>query len=64
MAGAALFADVMPADMPVDDITAIMLDPLALFEPGEAFRMQVTHATLIGLTLDAVTDRDRAILKV
>jgi len=55
--------DDVPVDTPVYDMTAIMLDRLALFEPGEAFRMQVTHATPNGLTLDAVTDRDRAILK-
>lgn len=56
-----------PADVsleaPVDDMTAIFMDRLARFAPGEAFAIEVTHATPNGLTLDGVTARDRQVLK-
>ncbi|MCC8932050.1 DUF1868 domain-containing protein [Rhizobium sp. 'Codium 1'] len=56
-----------PADVsleaPVDDMTAIFMDRLARFTPGEAFAIEVTHATPNGLTLDGVTARDRQVLK-
>ena len=56
-----------PADVsleaPVDDMTAIFMDRLARFAPGEAFAVEVTHATPSGLTLDGVTARDRHVLK-
>jgi hypothetical protein len=53
----------VPVETPVDDMTAIFMDRLARFEPGEAFAMEVIHATPNGLTLDGVTARDRTILK-
>lgn len=53
----------VPLETPIDDMTALFIDRLALFEPGDAFAMEVTHATPNGLTLDGVTERDRAILK-
>lgn len=56
-----------PADVslqaPIDDMTAIFMDRLARFAPGEAFAVEVTHATPNGLTLDGVTARDRHVLK-
>jgi hypothetical protein len=55
-------ADV-PVETPVDDMTAILMDRLARFEPGEAFAVEVIHATPNGLTLDGVTERDRSVLK-
>ena len=53
----------VPVETPIDDMTGLFIDRLARFEPGCAFAMEVTHATPAGLTLDGVTDRDRAILK-
>lgn len=53
----------VPVETPVDDMTAIFMDRLARFEPGEAFAMEVIHATPNGLTLDGVSARDRTILK-
>lgn len=56
-----------PADVslqaPIDDMTAIFMDRLARFAPGEAFAVEVTHATPNGLTLGGVTARDRHVLK-
>jgi hypothetical protein len=56
-----LFQGIIEA--PIDDMTAIFMDRLARFEPGEAFAVEVTHATPNGLTVDGVTERDRAVLK-
>ncbi|WP_246727397.1 DUF1868 domain-containing protein [Agrobacterium sp. MA01] len=53
----------VPVETPVDDMTGLLIDRLARFEPGDTFAMEVTHATPNGLTLDGVTERDRAILK-
>ncbi len=53
----------VPLEAPIDDMTAIFMDRLARFEPGEAFAVEVTHATPNGLTVDGVTERDRAVLK-
>jgi len=53
----------VPVETPVDDMTGIFMDRLAGFPPGEAFAVEVIQATPIGLTLDGVTERDRAILK-
>jgi hypothetical protein len=53
----------VPLETPVDDMTAIFMDRLARFAPGEAFAVEVTHATPNGLTLDGVTVQDRAVLK-
>ncbi|ODS54568.1 MAG: hypothetical protein ABS40_14085 [Agrobacterium sp. SCN 61-19] len=53
----------VPLETPIDDMTGLFIDRLARFEPGDAFAMEVTHATPNGLTLDGVNDRDRAILK-
>lgn len=53
----------VPVETPVDDMTAIFMDRLAGFAPGETFAMEVTHATPNGLTLDGVSERDRAILR-
>jgi hypothetical protein len=55
--------DDVPVETPVDDMTAIFMDRLARFEPGEAFSVEVTHVTPNGLTLNGVTAHDRAILK-
>ena len=55
-------ADV-PLETPIDDMTAILMDRLALFAPGENFSVEVKHATPNGLTLDGVTERDRSVLK-
>ncbi|KPF45447.1 DUF1868 domain-containing protein [Rhizobium sp. AAP43] len=48
---------------PVDDMTAIFMDRLAGFAPGEAFAMELTHATPVGLVLDGVTASDRERLR-
>lgn len=53
----------VPVETPVDDMTAIFLDRLAGFEPGETFAVEVMHATPLGLTLRGVSDRDRSIMK-
>jgi hypothetical protein len=53
----------VPVETPVDDMTAIFMDRLALFAPGESFSVEVKHATPNGLTLDGVTERDRSVLK-
>lgn len=53
----------VPVETPVDDMTGLFIDRLARFEPGDTFAVEVTHATPNGLTLDGVTERDRAILK-
>lgn len=53
----------VPVETPVDDMTAIFLDRLAGFEPGETFAVEVMHATPLGLTLRGVSERDRSILK-
>lgn len=53
----------VPVETPVDDMTAIFMDRLAGFTPGETFAVEVTHATPNGLTLDGVSERDRAILR-
>lgn len=53
----------VPVETPVDDMTAIFMDRLAGFKPGPAFRMEVTHATPLGLVLDGVSMEDRAALK-
>jgi hypothetical protein len=50
-------------ETPVDDMTAIFMDRLARFKPGEAFAVEVTRATPNGLTVDGVSARDRAVLK-
>lgn len=50
-------------ETPVDDMTAIFIDRLARFKPGEAFAVEVTHATPNGLAVDGVSKRDRAVLK-
>ncbi|PYB75473.1 DUF1868 domain-containing protein [Rhizobium wuzhouense] len=55
-------ADV-PLETPIDDMTAIFLDRLAGFEPGQAFQMQVVAATPNGLTLEGVSEADRAALR-
>lgn len=55
-------ADV-PVETPVDDMTAIFMDRLAGFAPGEIFAVEVTHATPNGLTLAGVSERDRAVLR-
>ncbi|MBX9466782.1 MAG: DUF1868 domain-containing protein [Rhizobium sp.] len=55
-------ADV-PVETPVDDMTAIFMDRLAHLRPGEAFAVEVVHATPNGLTVDGVTQRDRDVLK-
>lgn len=53
----------IPVETPVDDMTAIFMDRLAGFHPGEAFAVEVIHATPLGLTVGPVTERDRVILK-
>lgn len=53
----------IPVEAPVDDMTAIFMDRLAGFQPGEAFAVEVIHATPLGLTVGPVTERDRVILK-
>ncbi|THV24775.1 DUF1868 domain-containing protein [Peteryoungia ipomoeae] len=53
----------IPVETPVDDMTAIFMDRLAGFEPGDAFSVEVLHATPLGLTVGPVTERDRVILK-
>jgi hypothetical protein len=53
----------VPVETPVDDMTGIFMDRLARLEPGGPFAVEVTHATPNGLTLDGVTDSDRAILR-
>lgn len=55
-------ADV-PVETPVDDMTGIFMDRLAAFRAGEAFEVEVTHATPNGLTLAGATERDRNILQ-
>lgn len=53
----------VPLETSVDDMTAIFLDRLAGFLPGPAFQMQVAEATPNGLTLEGVTEADRAALR-
>lgn len=53
----------IPVETPVDDMTAIFMDRLAGFHPGDAFSVEVIHATPLGLTVGPVTERDRVILK-
>lgn len=53
----------VPVETPIDDMTRIFMDRLAAFRAGEAFAVEVTHATPNGLTLAGVTERDRDILK-
>lgn len=55
--------DDVPLETPIDDMTAISLDRLAGFEPGPAFQMQVIEATPNGLTLEGVSEADRAALR-
>ncbi|MDH4442274.1 MAG: DUF1868 domain-containing protein [Rhizobium sp.] len=53
----------VPLETPIDDMTAIFLDRLAGFQPGPVFQMEVVEATPNGLTLDGVSDGDRAALR-
>jgi hypothetical protein len=53
----------LPVETPVDEMTAIFMDRLAHFRPGEALALEVIHATPNGLTVDGVTQRDRDVLK-
>lgn len=55
--------DDVPLETPIDDMTAIFLDRLAGFQPGPAFQMEVTGATPNGLTLQGVSEEDRAALR-
>lgn len=53
----------VPVETPVDDMTGIFMDRLAHFRSGQAFSVEVKHATPLGLVVDGVTDGDRAALK-
>jgi hypothetical protein len=53
----------VPLETPIDDMTAIFMDRLAGFQPGPAFQMEVIEATPNGLTLDGVSEADRAALR-
>ena len=53
----------VPVETPVDDMTGIFMDRLAHFRSGQAFAVEVKHATPHGLVVDGVTDDDRAVLK-
>ncbi len=53
----------VPAETPVDDMTGIFMDRLAHFRAGQAFAVEVKHATPLGLVVDGVTDGDRAVLR-
>ncbi|MFN7126123.1 MAG: DUF1868 domain-containing protein [Allorhizobium sp.] len=53
----------VPVETPVDDMTGIFMDRLAHFRSGQAFAVEVKHATPLGLVVDGVTDEDRAVLK-
>ncbi|PLK72296.1 DUF1868 domain-containing protein [Rhizobium sp. TH135] len=53
----------VPVETPVDDMTGIFMDRLAHFRSGQAFAVEVKHATPLGLVVDGVTDDDRAVLK-
>ncbi len=55
-------ADV-PLNTPIDDMTGILMDRLAGFESGPAFKVEVTQATPLGLVLDGVSMEDRGALK-
>lgn len=53
----------VPVETPVDDMTGIFMDRLAHFRSGQAFAVEVKHATPLGLVVDGVTDDDRAALR-
>lgn len=53
----------IPLETPIDDMTALLSDRLALFAPGLAFQMVVSHATPLGLQLEGATEADKAALK-
>ncbi len=53
----------VPVETPVDDMTGIFMDRLAHFRSGQAFSVEVKHATPLGLVVDGVTDGDRAVLR-
>lgn len=53
----------VPVETPVDDMTGIFMDRLAHFRAGQAFAVEVKHATPLGLVVDGVSDGDRAVLR-
>ncbi|SIQ25024.1 hypothetical protein SAMN05880582_1011243 [Rhizobium sp. RU20A] len=55
-------ADV-PVETPVDDMTALMSDRLALFAPGPAFNVVLSHLTPLGLQLEGATEADKTVLR-
>jgi hypothetical protein len=55
--------DDLSLEAPIDDMTAIFMDRLVGFEPGPVFQMQVIEATPNGLTLEGVSEADRAALR-
>ncbi len=52
----------IPLETPIDDMTALLSDRLALFAAGPRFQMAVSHATPLGLQLEGATAGDREAL--
>ncbi|MDO1582373.1 DUF1868 domain-containing protein [Rhizobium oryzicola] len=52
----------LPLDTPIDDMTQIMAQRLARFQAGPSFRVGLVDLRPTGMTLDGVTEADKAAL--